>query len=128
MRGLSLATITEEFASAFVRADADGPTWKNYLPGLGPHAEDKAVALVVDQMRCTAALAGVPIGQFLPCGDPAPPSGYTATVRRVSRTPRAITAFSQSRSRQPDASLDCDTIDIGGDARCACYGVGSIAS
>jgi hypothetical protein len=51
-----LATVVEDFATAFTSADASAPgyvsrTGRQYQPGLGPYAEDAAVRLILAAMR-----------------------------------------------------------------------------
>jgi hypothetical protein len=66
-----LREIVIGFAEAFTRADALRPTHTSrsgrvYQPGLGPHAEDRAVALVLTQLHALPPFAGLAMGQFLP--------------------------------------------------------------
>ena len=51
-----LSTLVEDFAEAFMSADASAPgyvsrTGRQYQPGLGPYAEDAAVRLILAAMR-----------------------------------------------------------------------------
>jgi hypothetical protein len=67
---ITLEEIVGAFATAFMRTDARRPRWtsrtgRQYQAGLGPHAEDAAVALVLAEMRDADALPGVVCGQAL---------------------------------------------------------------
>jgi hypothetical protein len=51
VRAVSLEELVQAFARAFARVDARAPVWTSstcrvYQVGMGPHAEDAAVALV----------------------------------------------------------------------------------
>ena len=67
-----LAVLVEDIAQAFARADALRPVavsqraTRTYKPGIGPHAENAAIALALEQLRQTPEYATVPIGQSLP--------------------------------------------------------------
>src|SRR6266536_3125645 len=59
-------------ADAFTRADALRPVatsqrgTRTYQPGIGPHAENAAVGLALEQLRQVPRYATVKLGQFLP--------------------------------------------------------------
>jgi hypothetical protein len=68
---LELDALVTDIAVALTRADARKPTWvsrsgRAYQPGLGPHAEDAAVALMLAELRQIEPYATLAIGQFLP--------------------------------------------------------------
>jgi hypothetical protein len=68
--GFSLEELVKAFARAFARVDARGPVWTSttgrvYQAGLGPHAEDAAVALVLAELRDDPDWSTVPCGQFI---------------------------------------------------------------
>jgi hypothetical protein len=69
---MELAELVEAFAQGMSDADAAFPVWvsqrsgRAYQPGIGPHAENAAVALALEHMRQRPDLAEVPMGQFLP--------------------------------------------------------------
>ena len=68
---MELDRLCDAFAAAFARADALRPVWTSrtgriYQPGLGPHAEDAAVALVLHELRRDPAMETIEFGQFLP--------------------------------------------------------------
>lgn len=53
---MELEQIVADFASGLARADALRPQWTStsgrvYQPGIGPHAEVRAVELILDQLR-----------------------------------------------------------------------------
>lgn len=67
---LTITQLVTDFAAAFEAADAESPryvsrTGREYKPGLGPHSEDRAVALVLDQMRRRDAVTYGDSGQGL---------------------------------------------------------------
>jgi hypothetical protein len=67
---ISLEGLVRAFAQAFARADARAPVWTSsrgrvYQAGLGPHAEDAAVALVLEELVEDPSWAGVACGQFI---------------------------------------------------------------
>ena len=47
---VDLAGLVNDFAQAIKRIDQRRPQWGRYQPGIGPHPETKAVALVVDEL------------------------------------------------------------------------------
>jgi len=62
------------FAEAFTKADALRPVWTSwsgrvYRPGLGPHAENAAVALLLEQLRQIPPFEDVQTRQFVPYPD-----------------------------------------------------------
>jgi len=68
--GLSLEEVVRAFAGAFSRVDARAPVWTSstgrvYQAGLGPHAEDATVALVLSELGEDPDWSGVPCGQFI---------------------------------------------------------------
>ena len=70
MSRISLEELTRAFAAAFARVDARAPVWTSstgrvYQAGLGPHAEDAAVALVLAELAADPSWPGVPCGQFI---------------------------------------------------------------
>lgn len=67
--GLELPEIVQAMASGFRQADARSPqhvsrTGRAYQPGIGPHSENSAVALVLAELPML--LPGVACGQFVP--------------------------------------------------------------
>jgi hypothetical protein len=67
---VSLKELVQAFARAFARVDARAPVWttskgRSYLPGLGPHEENAAVALVLADLAQDPDWSGVPCGQFV---------------------------------------------------------------
>ena len=67
----SLHDVVTGFASALRAADAVGPVWTSrtgraYQAGIGPHAENAAVALALEKMQARDPFRGVALGQFLP--------------------------------------------------------------
>jgi hypothetical protein len=68
--GLALEDLVGAFAGAFARVDARAPVWTTrtgtiYKPGLGPHPENAAVALVLAELAEDPDWSGVPCGQFI---------------------------------------------------------------
>jgi hypothetical protein len=69
---MELPALVEAFARAFSAADSAHPVWvsqrsgRAYSPGIGPHAENAAVALMLARLRTLPGYADVPMGQFLP--------------------------------------------------------------
>lgn len=71
MGGVSLEEIVRGFAAAFARVDAGAPVWTTskghaYQPGVGPHPENAAVALVLAELAQDPTWPPVPCGQFVP--------------------------------------------------------------
>jgi hypothetical protein len=48
---LTAARLARDFAAGLMLADARRPRWAAYRPGIGPHTEPKAVALVLAELR-----------------------------------------------------------------------------
>ena len=48
---LTAARLARDFAAGLLLADARRPRWAAYQPGIGPHTEPKAVALVLAELR-----------------------------------------------------------------------------
>ena len=48
---LTAARLARDFAAGLMLADARRPTWAAYQPGIGPHREPQAVALVLAELR-----------------------------------------------------------------------------
>lgn len=48
---LHLQDLVADFAATLRAAYAKRPAWKAFLPGIGPHAEDAAVAFTLSEMR-----------------------------------------------------------------------------
>lgn len=68
---MELDTLTSDIATAFSNADARRPIWvsrtgREYRPGIGPHAEDAAVALMLVELRQREPYVSIGCGQFLP--------------------------------------------------------------
>lgn len=68
---ISLDMLVPSWAAALRAADHRRPVWTSrtgrvYQPGIGPHAEDAAMALMVAELRSDPALAGLAMGQSLP--------------------------------------------------------------
>jgi hypothetical protein len=69
---LRLGELVGDLAEAFRQADALGPVatsqrgTRTYQPGIGPHSENAAVALALEQLRHAQRYANVLMGQFLP--------------------------------------------------------------
>jgi hypothetical protein len=74
---LRLADVVNDMAEALRRADALGPVatsqrgTRTYRPGIGPHGENAAVRLALDQLDHMPRYAGMKLGQFLPYPDAA---------------------------------------------------------
>jgi hypothetical protein len=69
-RKLSLEGLVTAFAQAFARVDASAPVWTSstgrvYQAGLGPHAEDAPVALVLAELDDDPDWSSVQCGQFI---------------------------------------------------------------
>jgi hypothetical protein len=59
-----LEQIVTELAWALTAADGREPIWKRYKPGIGPHDEDQAVRLAVEEINARGSAApGGPWGQ-----------------------------------------------------------------
>jgi hypothetical protein len=70
MSAISLEELVGAFARSFARVDARAPVWTSstgriYQAGLGPHAEDAAVALVLADLAKDPAWSGGECGQFI---------------------------------------------------------------
>jgi hypothetical protein len=68
---IELRTLVADIAAAFARAEARSPVWvsrsgRTYRPGIGPHAENAAVALMLDELRRVEPYTTLQLGQFLP--------------------------------------------------------------
>ena len=68
---MELDTLVSDIATAFASADAGRPIWvsrtgRQYQAGIGPHAEDAAVALMLGELRQSEPYASIGCGQFLP--------------------------------------------------------------
>jgi hypothetical protein len=68
---LQLETIIQDFAKGFLAADARRPqfvsrTGRRYQPGIGPHGEDRAVRLILDEMQAAHPERYAAAGQGLP--------------------------------------------------------------
>jgi hypothetical protein len=48
---LTTARLARDFAAGLMLADARGPRWGAYQPGIGPHTEVQTVALVLAELR-----------------------------------------------------------------------------
>jgi hypothetical protein len=48
---LTAARLARDFVAGLMLADARRPRWAAYQPGIGPHTEPKAVALVLAELR-----------------------------------------------------------------------------
>jgi hypothetical protein len=48
---LTPARLADDFAAGLRLADARGPRWGTYQPGIGPHTEPQTVALVLAELR-----------------------------------------------------------------------------
>jgi hypothetical protein len=68
----SLAQLVSDIAEVLRRADALRPAavsqrgGRIYRPGIGPHSENLAIALALEQLRDMSHYASVEMGQFLP--------------------------------------------------------------
>jgi hypothetical protein len=47
---LTSARLADDFAAGLMLADARRPRWAAYQPGIGPHTEPKAVALILAEL------------------------------------------------------------------------------
>jgi hypothetical protein len=68
---LSLMQLVDDFAAGLFAADAKHPvftsrTGREYRPGIGPHGEDRAVALILREMRAANPVRYRASGQHLP--------------------------------------------------------------
>jgi hypothetical protein len=69
---ITLPRLVQDFANAMTAADSRNPQWvsqrsgRAYSPGIGPHAENAAVALTLAELRHQRLYQGLPLGQFLP--------------------------------------------------------------
>jgi hypothetical protein len=50
---MDISEIVADFAAGLSAADARRPVFKTYKPGIGPHDEDVAVRLALDEMRAS---------------------------------------------------------------------------
>jgi hypothetical protein len=71
---LELDQLVADVATAFSTADSRKPAWvsrtgRQYQAGIGPHAEDAAIALMLDELRQGEPYASISCGQFLPYPD-----------------------------------------------------------
>jgi hypothetical protein len=70
-----LPAVVTDLAEALERADALSPVaisqrkTRRYNPGIGPHAENDAIRLALDQLELMPRYADVKLGQFLPYPD-----------------------------------------------------------
>jgi hypothetical protein len=67
---LMLERLIDRFAAALLRADSRRPVWTSrkgrvYQPGIGPHAEDAAMRLMLTELAADPLFAGVPAGQSI---------------------------------------------------------------
>ena len=75
MPPIQLPQFVEDFATAMTAADARRPQWvskrsgRAYRPGIGPHEENAAVALTLDELRRQPRHEALRCGQFLPYVD-----------------------------------------------------------
>ena len=70
----SLEQLVAACASALQAADQKRPVWTSrtgrlYQAGIGPHAENAAMALMLDELRDAGALPGLDLRQFIPYPD-----------------------------------------------------------
>ena len=68
---MELEKIVNDVAAAFTRADNNKPIWvsrtgRQYQAGIGPHAEDAAVALMLIELRQIDPDRSLACGQFVP--------------------------------------------------------------
>ena len=68
---MELASFVSDFAAAMECADEREPVHvsragRAYRPGIGPHAEDLAVRLTLEELRRLPGYAETPVGQALP--------------------------------------------------------------
>lgn len=69
---VELPDLVTDVAAAFAAADSTRPVWvsqrsgKAYSPGIGPHAENAAVALMLSSLRSNPRYSAMATGQFLP--------------------------------------------------------------
>jgi hypothetical protein len=72
---LKLADVVDDMAEALRRTDALEPVARSqrgtrtYQPGIGPHGENAAVRLALDQLADMPRYGGMKLGQFLPYPD-----------------------------------------------------------
>jgi hypothetical protein len=71
---VELERFVDDVAAAFTMADGARPVWvsrtgRQYQAGLGPHAEDAAVALMLAELRKLDPYSSLACGQFLPYPD-----------------------------------------------------------
>jgi hypothetical protein len=71
---VDLAQLVNGVAGALTKADGAHPTWvsrtgRRYQPGIGPHAEDAAIALMLAELRKTPSYEAIRCGQFMPYPD-----------------------------------------------------------
>lgn len=67
---IELSGLVVDVAAALTEADARRPAWvsrsgRAYQAGIGPHAENAAVALMLEELRQAEPYGSIPIGQFL---------------------------------------------------------------
>jgi hypothetical protein len=69
---MTLQELVADFAEALRLADASGPIAKSqrgdrtFQPGIGPHAENAAIRLALDQLELMPRYRGASLGQFDP--------------------------------------------------------------
>jgi hypothetical protein len=71
MSTVELDRFVDDVAAAFTKADGYRPVWasrtgRQYQAGIGPHAEDAAVGLMLRELRQIAPYKSITCGQFLP--------------------------------------------------------------
>jgi hypothetical protein len=69
-RAIALHALVADIATAFTWADAHSPvavsrSGRTYQPGIGPHAENAAVALMLEELHRIEPYTALPMGQFL---------------------------------------------------------------
>jgi hypothetical protein len=67
---IELSRLVVDIAAALTQADGRRPAWvsrsrRAYQAGIGPHAENAAVALMLDELRQVEPYRSIPLGQFL---------------------------------------------------------------
>lgn len=68
---VTLEQLVSAWAAALRAVDHRRPVWTSrtgrvYQAGIGPHAEDAAMALMLAELRSASPLAGMAMGQFIP--------------------------------------------------------------